>query len=216
MLIESTANASTVLDLYRTKAASGGASSAQSATTTAESASSADGVTSTVSSSCLESGTLGETIAQGQDVDGEAVTADTSPLPTAVETMLAQIASDPAYAAEQAEQIAHGTPAVFMTPPPNGFSMSVMQEFFATVESALKQLEDFQSQKQALYDSLSAQGTPPAEIYAQMLEIEASQPESYWNALDPAGELGDLQGNRQAQLTQLRQDMAAASEAASV
>ncbi|GEM_PF-6363296 len=207
MLIESTGHATTILDLYRTKTASDVASAAQF-TTTAESAATTPGITSALSSSYLDSGTLGDAIAQGQDVD-EVITADTSPLPTAVRTMLAQIASDPAYAAEQADQIAHGTPSVFMTPPPNGSSMAVMQEFFDTVDSALKQLEGFQSQKLALYDSLSAQGTEPAEIYAQMLELEVSQSDSYWNALDPANELGDLQGNLQAQLTQFRQDMAA-------
>lgn len=156
-------------------------------------------------SSLLAPATLGQAVAQGQEADDAAI-------PTGVSNRLKDIAENSSVAAQEARSFAYGTRSVCMQPPPNGSPASVWQQFSQKMAAANDAINQIQSQKVDLYQNETAKGTAPAQIYADMLKLELSQPQSYWSAQDPNHQLGDLRGNVQAQLTQLERNMASSAQ----
>ncbi|MGE5547284.1 MAG: hypothetical protein ACM33T_10325 [Solirubrobacterales bacterium] len=211
MHVQSNIPASGPLELCRGRAVTaGGAGDSQEperARERGESPAPAGEIVSGPSSALLTSQTLGGVLAQGQDDGG-------SPVPSGVRDDLARIARDARYAADQAGAFAHGTRAVCMKPPANGAPASEWQAFSRTVDAAREQLDRVQAEKTDLYQRETANGTAPAEVYAHMLELELAQPQGYWAAMDPAGQLGDLRGNAQIRLAVLREEMAQAGRSA--
>lgn len=207
MQIQAHGNAASLIEIYRAKAAAGGQQggrAAEAKTGDAATANSPGAVTGAGSSSLLSSDSLGRVLAEGQHVGAGSGVA----LPAATKGMLEQIAHDPAFAADQAALLARGTRAVFMVPPAHGAPEHEIQAFNAKMSEALGALDAAQQQKLALYDGETAKGTPPAEIYAKMLQLELSQSQGYWDAQDPTHQLGDLRSGIQAQLAHLQQSMA--------
>lgn len=95
---------------------------------------------------------------------------------------LERIAKDPGYAAEQAETLGmHGE--LFLIDeasfPKNGAPASAWDAFFKATDARMEQVNQVKQERRELYERLVGQGTPPAEIYAELLQFNADQPPGY-------------------------------------
>ena len=109
-------------------------------------------------------------------------TAPDTPLRNWEQRHLERIANDPDYAAEQAEMLGmHGELLLIDADsfPQNGAPASEWAAFFQATEARMAQVNQVTQERRELYQRLVGQGTPPAEIYAQLLEFNANQPPSY-------------------------------------
>ncbi|WP_141400638.1 hypothetical protein [Magnetospirillum sp. 15-1] len=140
--------------------------------------------------------TKGQIIQQTQQSDDVATSQDNAPSrppgwSDAVEHGMDDIANDPAIAALRAQQLAKGTDAIEVRAAVNDPSLSPEERAAQAMANLNKnqaieqQTKAVQQQRMALYDSETAKGTPPAEIFAKLLQFNASQPQSYGDQLMP-------------------------------
>ena len=122
---------------------------------------------------------------------------------------LERIANDPDYAAEQAEMLGMHGELMFVGKDPfpsNGAPASEWQAFWQAHNSRMEQVNQVNHERQELYQRLVGQGTPPAEIYAELLKFNANQPHSYDAAIGTSEASGvtysDWNGERLAYLQQ--------------
>lgn len=141
-------------------------------------------------------------------------------LPTALQHYMEDIANDPNIA-RQTAYVWGNYPIIVgmkLPIPPNGGPMSPEQ--FNNICGMLKgyadQVAAVQSQAKAVYQQGKAAGKSDAEICADLLKFQLSQPDSYWQARDPQGLAGDLKGTTKAELDALQQAIAAAKSRGSV
>lgn len=109
------------------------------------------------------------------------IASDTS-LRNSEQRHLERIANDPDYAAEQAEMLGMHGELMFVGRDPfprNGAPASEWQAFWQAHNSRMEQVNQVNHERQELYQRLVGQGTPPAEIYAELLKFNANQPHSY-------------------------------------
>ena len=109
-------------------------------------------------------------------------TASDASLPNGEQRHLERIANDPDYAAEQAEMLGMHGELMFVGEDPfprNGAPASEWQAFWQAHNSRMEQVNQVNHERQELYQRLAGQGTPPAEIYAELLKFNANQPHSY-------------------------------------
>ena len=95
---------------------------------------------------------------------------------------LERIANDPDYAAKQAEMLGMHGELIFLGKDPfpeNGAPASEWQAFWTAHNARQEQVNQVKQERQQLYQGLVDQGTPPAEIYAELLKFNANQPHSY-------------------------------------
>ena len=123
-----------------------------------------------------------EQLMQAAQQAAQTGTASDTPLPNSEQRHLERIANDPDYAAEQAEMLGMHGELMFVGKDPfprNGAPASEWQAFWQAHNSRMEQVNQVNHERQELYQRLAGQGTPPAEIYAQLLEFNANQPPSY-------------------------------------
>ena len=130
-------------------------------------------------------------------------------LPNGEQRHLERIANDPDYAAEQAEILGMHGELMFVGKDPfprNGAPASEWQAFWQAHNSRMEQVNQVNHERQELYQRLAGQGTPPAEIYAELLKFNANQPHSYDVAIGTSEASGvtyaDWNGARLAYLQQ--------------
>ena len=95
---------------------------------------------------------------------------------------LTRIATDPDYAAEQAQLLGmHGE--LFLIDedsfPKNGAPASEWDAFFKATDARMEQVDQVKQERRELYERLLGQGAPAAEIYAELLKFNANQPHGY-------------------------------------
>ena len=136
-------------------------------------------------------------------------TASDTPLPNSEQRHLERIANDPDYAAEQAEMLGMHGELMFVGKDPfprNGAPASEWQAFWQAHNSRMEQVNQVNHERQELYQRLAGQGTPPAEIYAELLKFNANQPYSYDAVIGTSEASGvsysDWHGERRAYLQQ--------------
>ena len=136
-------------------------------------------------------------------------TASNASLPNGEQRHLERIANDPDYAAEQAEMLGMHGELMFVGKDPfpsNGAPASEWQAFWQAHNSRMEQVNQVNHERQELYQRLVGQGTPPAEIYAELLKFNANQPHSYDAAIGTSEASGvtysDWNGERLAYLQQ--------------
>lgn len=118
-------------------------------------------------------------------------TAAGADLPIGVQHWMQDIANDPTFAAQQASEWANSQPVVCFNLadlPKNGAPASVWMAFNDKMNAEMKVAEQVQQQLKALYQTETAKGVAPAQIYADMLNLKASQPQSYLDTQGFAGE----------------------------
>lgn len=155
----------------------------------------------------------------GQDFlkqQADAAAEDDDPLlPIAKQHYVQDLVADPTFAMSQMEQYCHGTMAIMMKlpVPPDGKEGYVDPEL---VHAAFERYFSFQSQVQAVHDHAKellekgkAEGKTGAEIYADVLRDQLSQPDSYWHARDPDNLWGQGKEKVQAELNALEKAIAA-------
>ncbi len=211
MRIESTGSAS-VLTVQRRQAA---ASSTAAAAAAASGAASAPTGTTT---GPLSSTTVWDLLGTAPPADAtqggtaqSAASASGGALPVGEQHWLQDIATDPAYAAQQASNLAGSTAVVYMSPsevPKNGDPPSAWEAFGAALDGKLQLATQAQQQSQDLYHNESAQGVPPAQIYADMLKQQMSQSDAVLATQGPSAQ--EVRDTLQARLTYLQQAMATA------
>jgi len=156
----------------------------------------------------------------GQDfLKQQAAAADSGDplLPIAKLHYVQDLVADPTYAMSQMEKYCSGKMAVLMKlpVPANGQEGYVDPEI---VHAAFERYFSFQSQVQAVHDHAKtllekgkAEGKSGAEIYADVLRDQLSQPDSYWQARDPDNLWGQPKEKVQAELNALEKAIAAKS-----
>ncbi len=171
--------------------------------------------------------TKGQIIQQTQQSDDVATSQDNAPSrppgwSDAVEHGMDDIANDPAIAALRAQQLAKGTDAVEVRAAVNDPSLSPEERAaqsmteLKNIQAIEQQTKAVQQQRMALYDSETAKGTPPAEIFAKLLQFNASQPQSYGYQLMPHEAGGTWASWQTAQLEYLQGAMTKAGTAQAI
>lgn len=128
----------------------------------------------------------GQVIQAGQEADEESEAS----LPIGLRHYMEDIAADAKYAEDQARGMAYSTPAVFCSiadAPRNGDPAEVWVAYDAKMSAKAKIVESVQGKLREMYESESAQGVPPAQIYADMLKLKTSQSTEY---METQGETG--------------------------
>lgn len=128
----------------------------------------------------------GQVIQAGQEADEDAE----SSLPIGLRHYMEDIACDAKYAEEQARGLAYSTSAVFFNisdAPKNGDPAEVWMAFSAKMDAKTKIADAVQGKLREMYETESAQGIPPAQIYADMLKLKSSQSTEY---METQGETG--------------------------
>jgi len=149
-------------------------SAAPSSSAAAQAQTNANTVTGTTGSR-LSAETVGYAIQASQQVEG----ATASELAASVQHGLDDIASDPGYAEKQVNDMVRGDAYVFAIAPKNGAPDSEWAAFSAKLSSQLTEAEQVKHQRSTYAESLKAEGLPPADIYAKLLQFNANQSESY-------------------------------------
>ena len=152
-----------------------------------------------------------EQLIQVSQQTAQTETASDTSLRNSEQRHLERIANDPDYAAEQAEMLGMHGELMFVGKDPfpsNGAPASEWQAFWQAHNSRMEQINQVNHERQELYQRLVGQGTPPAEIYAELLKFNANQPHSYDAAIGTSEASGvtysDWNGER---LTYLQQAM---------
>lgn len=117
-----------------------------------------------------------ESVQQEEDVEGG------YQLPIGTQHGLDDIANDPVYAARRAKEM--GTypnilPIKAEDMPKNGDPDSVWVAFAKKMEVRMALTEQVDKERTAYYESMMAEGLPPAEIVARLLEFNASLSERF-------------------------------------
>ena len=123
-----------------------------------------------------------EQLIQVSQQTAQTETASDTSLRNSEQRHLERIANDPDYAAEQAEMLGMHGELMFVGKDPfprNGAPASEWQAFWQAHNSRMEQVNQVNHERQELYQRLVGQGTPPAEIYAELLKFNANQPHSY-------------------------------------
>lgn len=117
---------------------------------------------------------------------------------------LDDIANDPVYAAKRAREL--GTlPQLTLIAmedfPKNGDPASVWGAFHAKMSAQLEQNGQVTRDRSNYYHEMIAEGLPPAEIYAKLLEFNANLSQSYSDASTPKNSYasGGYKANNQSQ-----------------
>lgn len=171
----------------------------------------------------LSAMTAAQAIRSGQEVgeesEGEESEGEVG-LPIAMRHYVEDIANDPAYGMSEAERWAKHPIAVLtkLPVPADGqegpVDPAVFQAALDRWQHCASVVQSVQDKAAALYDKGKAEGKSGAEIYADILELQLSQPAGYWQARDPDHLSGDLRGTARAELAALRRAMAAGAGAA--
>jgi hypothetical protein len=143
---------------------------------------------------------------------GNDQTNSTNTLPIALQHEMENVANDPAYAATVAQRMAgpYGVLIHINTQDPGDTTGWMERD-----DAAQATVSSLQPQLQALYQSDKAQGKSGAQTVADMLQLQLSQPQSYWAAMDPDHLQGDVKSTVQTQLTVLKQAMAKSAQSPS-
>ena len=117
---------------------------------------------------------------------------------------LNDIANDPVYAAKRAREL--GTlPQLTLIAmedfPKNGDPASVWEAFHSKMSAQLEQNGQVTRDRSNYYHEMIAEGLPPAEIYAKLLEFNANLSQSYSDASTPKNSYasGGYKANNQTQ-----------------
>lgn len=152
---------------------------------------------------------LVEQLMQISQLAAQTGSASDASLPNGEQRHLERIANDPEYAAEQAEKLGMHGELMFVGKDPfpsNGAPASEWQAFWQAHNSRMEQVNHVNHERQELYQHLVSQGTPAAEIYAELLKFNANQPHSYDAAIGTSEASGvtysDWDGARLAYLQQ--------------
>lgn len=130
---------------------------------------------------------------------------------------LDRIANDPDYAADQAKKFVQGPELALLghNPfPKNGAPNSEWQAFWKAHNARAERVAQVHQERRGLYEDLASKGTPPAEIYAELLNFNVSQPESYDAVMSFSEHLGvSYSDSNRAMFDYLQQAIAKAPQA---
>lgn len=207
MLVESAASNPTALpDLRRRNAAadSGGFDAALHGATAASGMAAvatgtylmAAATAAQVIASTQQAGTTAATDTTASPPDSASASDSTSTgassnMPIGIQHYMHDIANDPDFAAQQANLCANSQAFVCFSMkdlPKNGDPASVWVAFGQKVGAEMQVANDVQQQVKSLYQRETAQGIPPAQVYADMLKLKSSQPQSYLATQSMPGE----------------------------
>lgn len=121
-----------------------------------------------------------------------------SVLPTGIQDEMQEAATNSQYGDEVAAQMSNAPHSAVLA----------SHVFDATYQADQATVDSIQPQLTSLYDSDKAAGKSGAETISDILKFEISQPQSFWNAVDPDHlQSGDAKGYAQAELDTLQTQM---------